>query len=251
MNSQQAKETLLLYRPGMADPDDPDFAEALELVRREPELAQWFAEHCRLQETLHARFSQLPVPEGLKEQILSERKVRTRPNFKRRALQLGAGALAVLALTATLLFLRQPPHEDNTFANFRNRMASTVLRQYPQMDLETHDLARIRQYLAQQGQAAYALPPGLEKATPTGCATLSWHQRQLSMVCFNSGRNGKPNEPDLFLFIINRAAVQKAPPPVPEFVQLSRRFATASWSAGDQAYVLGVRGDQKLLRSYL
>ena len=251
MNSHQAKETLLLYRPGLADPDDPDFSEALELTRRDPELARWFEEHCLLQEALHAKFSQLLVPEGLKEQILSERKVATHPAFSRKALQLGAAAALVMVLAATLLLLRQAPREDNSFANLRNRMAGTVLRQYPKMDLETHDLVQIQQYLAQRGHGDYSLPVGLAKAVPTGCATLSWHERDLSMLCFNSGQNGKPNEPDVFLFVINRSAVQKAPPAIPELAQLTRHFATASWTSGDKAYILGVRGDEKLLRNYL
>jgi hypothetical protein len=250
VNNQQAKETLLLYRPGVADPDDPDFSAALELTQREPELGRWFAEHCRLQEALHARFSQLPVPEGLKEQILSERKVVTHPGFSRKALLLCAVAAVVLVLASALVFFRQPG-EDNSFSNFRNRMASTVLRQYPKMDLETHDLSQIQHYLAQHGNGDYVLPPALAKAAATGCATLSWHEKELSMLCFNSGQNGKPNEPDLFLFIINRSAVQKAPSQSPELVRLSRRFATAGWISGDKAYLLGARGDEKLLRSYL
>ncbi len=251
MNSQQAKENLLLYRPGVADPDDPEFAEARDFAQRDPELARWFEEHCQLQEALHAQFSQIQVPEGLKEQILSERKVHTRPNFARKALRLSAAvAVALLVLSAILVYFWQPA-DDNNFANFRNRMASNVLRQYPKMDLETNDLNQIHQYLARQGQGDYVLPQGLEKAVATGCATLSWHERELAMVCFNSGHSAQPNEPDLFLFIIERSAVQKAPPEVPELVRLSRRFTTASWTSGNKAYVLGARGDEKLLRTYL
>lgn len=252
MNSQQAKENLLLYRPGGADADDPDFAEALAQVQQDPELARWFEEHCQRQAALHAKFSQIAVPEGLKEQILSERRLQAPPPVVRHRVRWVAATAAVLAVLVVGAVLWQwPQSEDNRFVNFRNRMASTVLRQYPQMDLETHDLARIHEYLAAHGQGAYELPPGLQKAAATGCATLSWHEQPLAMVCFNTGRNGKPQEPDLFLFVIDRSAVWQAPAQTPEVVRLSRHFVTASWSSGNKTYVLGVRGDESLLRSYL
>lgn len=252
MNSQQAKENLLLYRPGCADPDDPDFAEALAQVQQDPELARWFEEHCRRQAALHAKFSQIAVPEGLKEQILSERKLLAPPPVVRPRRKWAAAAVSLVVLLVVGAVLWQwPQSEDNRFVNFRNRMASTVLRQYPQMDLETHDLARIHEYLAAHGQGGYALPAGLQKAAAAGCATLSWHEQPLAMVCFNTGRNGQPHEPDLFLFVIDRSAVRQAPPHTPEVVRLSRRFVTASWTSGSKTYVLGVRGDESLLRSYL
>jgi len=129
-------------------------------------------------------------------------------------------------------------------------MASTALRTYPQMDLETNDLNQIRQYLAQhQGHADYTLPKALAQTLPTGCKILPWHGRTVSMVCFNSGKNGSPNTPDLFLFVIDRAALSNPP----DSSQLSRisSLTTASWSSGDKTYVLGGLGNEEFLRRYL
>src|SRR5262249_32695874 len=39
MNSEQAKEILIIYRPGTADREDPDIAAALELAKADTELA--------------------------------------------------------------------------------------------------------------------------------------------------------------------------------------------------------------------
>ena len=77
MTPQQAKEILSLYRPWAADAHDPEFAEALSLVRQDAELARWFEEHCVVQSAIHERFRQFPVPEGFKEQIISEHKARS------------------------------------------------------------------------------------------------------------------------------------------------------------------------------
>src|SRR5260370_3765428 len=73
MTNQQAKEILMLFRPGTDDPADPDFARALALAKGDPELASWFDEHCQAREAIRVRFKAIAVPEGLKEQILAER----------------------------------------------------------------------------------------------------------------------------------------------------------------------------------
>jgi len=49
MNHNEAKDILLLYRPGTADVADPQIAEALALAQRDAELARWFGEHCARQ----------------------------------------------------------------------------------------------------------------------------------------------------------------------------------------------------------
>jgi len=45
VNSQQAKAILMLYRPGVSEPDDSELAAALDLAKRDPELQRWLLEH--------------------------------------------------------------------------------------------------------------------------------------------------------------------------------------------------------------
>src|SRR5437867_7410850 len=71
MDSRLAKEILLRYRPGTADASDQEYAEALEQAKRDPELGRWFAQHQAFHNTIRDRFKQLPVPVGLKEDILA------------------------------------------------------------------------------------------------------------------------------------------------------------------------------------
>jgi len=250
MNRQQAQEILLLYRPGTADAQDPDFAAALALAQKDRELVRWLQEQSLVQHALRAKFRQIPVPEGLKEQILSERKAHTSLPLKRRLILSAVCGVCILLLAAVILPLPRS-REDKSFANFRSRMVRTVAREglYPRMDLETNDLAQIRQYLAQhQGHGDYVLPGGLQNITGTGCAVLQWREKRVSMVCFNSGKNPAPNGSDLFLFIIKRADVPKAPPSgAPLFAQRNR-LATASWTYGDKTYVLASLGDEASLR---
>jgi hypothetical protein len=43
MSIEDAKLILSAYRPGDQDADDPQFREALELTRHDPDLARWIA----------------------------------------------------------------------------------------------------------------------------------------------------------------------------------------------------------------
>lgn len=247
MNKQEAKQVLLLYRPGMEP--DTELKEAMAVAQLEPELQEWFKQHCTFQEALRRSFRQVPVPEGLKEQILSERKAYFSPALTRRASLIAACGL-FLALLATVWFSARRPVEDRTFANFQSRMVRTVARAYPQMDLETNDLQEIRKFLVQQhAPGDYQLPAGLQKADSTGCAVLRWQDKPVSMVCFSSVRNVKT--PDLFLFVIQSGDAPKAPTAGPPQFSQVNGLATASWTQGDKTYLLASSGNEALVRKYL
>ena len=97
MNNQEAKEILQLFRPGTADEKDAAFDQARQLAKTDPELARWFDQHCRAYLALRRKFQAIPVPPGLKEQILSERKIR-RPFFQKHWGPLLAAAAVVVLL---------------------------------------------------------------------------------------------------------------------------------------------------------
>jgi len=244
VDSRQAKEILLLYREGIDRPDDPEFAEALALASRDPVLATWLEQQRAVRSALRASFKQIAVPEGLKEQIVSERRARMTLAFKRKAL-LASAAAAVLLIATAVVILNRPPGEDKHFSGFQSRMAGIVLRSYPQqMDLATNDLGQIHQYLVKQGQPDYILPAALAKTAGTGCKLLTWQGKPVSMVCLNSGKNGKPRQPDLFLFIINQTAVPDPSSVSPrELVQVSK-LSLLSWKQNGNLYLLGALGPQ-------
>ena len=72
MNVNEAKSILLLYRPGTAETEDPQIAEALELASSTPELTGWLVAHCACQSAISQKLRQITVPAGLKEQIISD-----------------------------------------------------------------------------------------------------------------------------------------------------------------------------------
>jgi len=69
VNTEQAKAILQHYRPSI-DAEELYFREALEQVQRDPELVQWFTEHCASYEAVRRALRQTPVPAGLYDGIL-------------------------------------------------------------------------------------------------------------------------------------------------------------------------------------
>lgn len=256
MNANEAKTILLLYRPGTADADDPQIADALALAKSDPALAVWFEQHCARQEALRAKFRQIATPAGLKEQIVSEQLAEIRRAARRKEKITVTVALTVIF--AALIFIasfwlpdlnfRGP---DLSLGNFQNQMAYTATSGYG-MSLLTNDLTQIHAYLAQNGAPAdYTLPAPLEKTSVAGCAIEAWSDKKVSLICFRVNPSLPANQSDLWLFVVDRKAVKHAPETdSPQFAQAGPLF-TAVWTQGGKLYLLGTRGDEATLRKFL
>lgn len=192
---------------------------------------------------LRRKFSQIAVPAGLEQQILSERKVVRPAVWWERRILLAAAAAIVLAVIAGYL-LHQP--EPQNFGAYRKKMAPLVSVDYKMM-LQTKDLNTIHQFLASNhGPANYVLTKEMEKQPAEGCALIDWHGQRVSLICLDRGE-----DPGLFLFIIDRSALPDPPPgPTPQFAQVGP-MTTASWTLGNNASVLASKGDEDYLRKFL
>lgn len=250
MNRDEAKQILLLYRPGTADDADPQIAGALALARNDPELARWLEEQLARQTAVRAKFQEIPVPAGLKEQIISEQRAAERRTSRRRKTLAAAAALAGMFVLLVWLLPARPT--DNTFAIYRSRMISSALRGYA-MDLVTNNPAAIRRYLAQrQAPANYDLPLPLQKREVAGCAVQRWQGANVSMICFRTGRPLPPGQQsDLWLFIVDRNSMRDAPGNTATQLAPVNRLMTATWTEGGKLYLLGTAGDEQAIRQYL
>jgi len=233
-----------MYRPGVDDANDPLVAEALAQSRREPELARWLEQQQGIDAVLGRKFKQIPVPEGLEQEILAERKI-VRPAiwWQRPVLLVAAAATVVLAAVAGYWW-RQP--EAQNFASYRQTMSHLVSGDYKMM-LETNNLNAVRQFLAaNHSPADYVLTAEMQKLPAEGCALINWHGRPVSLVCLDRGADN-----DLFLFIVNRSALPDPPAdPTPRFARVGQ-MTTASWTIGDTSYVLATKGGEDDLRKFL
>jgi len=251
VNVNEAKNILLLYRPGMADAEDSEIAEALALAKVDPDLGRWLEVHCARQFVIREKFRQITVPAGLKEQIISEQAASEKMISTRRTIQFAAAA-AILLFAVLAVFRFLPQASDDTLAVYQNQMVGVALRGYA-MDVQTNDAAAIRAYLVQNhAPADFVLPAPLQQAALVGCAVEDWQGVKVSMICF---RTGKPLAPgvasDLWLFVVDRTSVKNAPAgAAPQFTKVNR-LMTATWTQGGKTYLIGTAGDVLTLRQYL
>lgn len=242
MNPQEAKEILLMYRPGLGDDQDPEVAEALGLTRKDPELGRWFEEHRTFQAAMRDRFRQVRVPSALKDQILARHEAALVRVWWRNPLWQVA---AVLALLIGLAGVWLKPRTPDRFSDYQARMVRSALREY-RMDLVTNSMPQVRQFLAAKGAPAdYVLPKGLERLQLTGGGLLRWRSQPVAMVCFDRG-----DRQMLFLFVMNQSAVRDSPPETPQVAKVNK-LLTARWTRGGKTYLLAGPEEADFLQKYL
>jgi hypothetical protein len=250
VTTNEAKTILLAYRPGTPDAEDLQMAEALALAERDPELARWLEAHVARQGALRSRLRQIPVPAGLKEQIISERLAEQRRLAWRPVRALAAVAALVLIFSFAVFWPVRPG--PNTLNIYQNRMVGVALRGYA-MDLATNDLVQIRAHLARnRAPADFDLPAGLKQVEVSGCAVENWEGGKVSMICF---RTGKPlpagEQSDIWLFVVDSSSFKGLPAGDATRVSRINRLITASWTQGNKLYLLGTEGDEQTLKKYL
>ena len=240
MTHAEAKQILLLYRPGIDD-NEPEIREALRFAETDAELKAWLEGHKEFQRAAKQKFQKISVPENLRTKILTQQKI-VRPQFAFRNVALAIAAIVVLFLGLTVLFY---PKNSNRFAEYESRMVRGVLREY-HMDLVTNDLSQIRLSMAAHGAPSeFALPRGLEKLQVVGGGALKWRSNPVTMVCFNRG-DGQM----LFFFVLDRAAVKDSPEKTPQ-IRTINRLQSASWTRGDKIYVLAGPEEPNFAQKYL
>jgi hypothetical protein len=255
MTTEQAKEILLLYRPDTSDANDPQTAEALELAKGDGDLRLWLDAQVAAHEKIRRQFAAIPVSEGLREQIISERPVETGRSFSFGRVAVTCVLIVLVYFSGSFVF-RQSAHwwqerEAMRFTNYSEGMVFRAINAYG-MDLATADLKQIRAYFAaHQRPADYALPPNLAKATATGCVAGTWHGRPVAMICFRSPGKAADQGSDLWFFVINSRSLRDAPQNnTPEF-SMAGGVPVASWTADGQTYLLAYQGDVGQLKAML
>lgn len=247
MNRLEAQQILLAYRPGTADVNDPEVAEALALAQHDPALARWLEQQRAFHAAMRARFRKIEVPAHLKTSILARQKVPEiilpTPVWRRTPVWLVAAVSVVVLIGIAGVWLK--PRLPDRFANFQARMVGQALREY-RMDIVTNDMRQVRQFLAGSGAPAdYDLTRGLERLRLTGGGRLTWRNNPVAMVCFDRGDNQM-----LFLFVMKRSALKDPPPETPQLTKVHHLLA-ASWTKGDKAYLLAGPEESDFAGKYL
>jgi hypothetical protein len=242
MNNQETKLILQAYRCGGQDASDPLFAEALEQARRDPELQKWFAEEnaldARIQTSLQ---TEVPVPRELKSNLLALGKI-IRPTpwrwFQPMKLAAVAALLVLLGLAAFLLL----PQKPGQLASFRETMARYFMQQQGHVAFESHDMAKIQQWLQDRGmETNFELPTALHSRPAQGCRVVDWNGRKATMICFilEDGEH-------MDLFVVDRAGLPDFPESrAPQFAKADG-LMTATWAEAGKVYLLTGANKERL-----
>lgn len=250
MNAEQAKQILQHYRPTVDD-NDPQFAEALALARRDPQLAAWLAGQSASYDALRRKLRQTPVPADLRDRILARQPARAPVVWWRRpAFAVGLVALALLLnVVGYFAFWRETPGVPvDPFTAYLNTTTAWAASGYS-MDAKTSDPEALRRLFAERGSPTdYVLMPGLAALSLEGGNVLNWDGHKVSVLCYETpGQEGG----DVWLFVCDRTAIPQTPATeTPRFTTVNG-LAAATWTRGDRLYVLAARGSRADLEKLL
>lgn len=245
MNSQQAKQVLVGYRPGIDDTSDPRIAEALRQLERDPELALWYEQLQRADDIIRRRLREMSVPADLKQRILAEQKI-VRPNFvRRKPLLITAAAAAIIVLSVVSLWFFQRS-ASNGLKAYRADMVRYVSSSYSSTFVKATSFDELRQILASRNWPSdFVVPDRLKSVTVIGGSAVEWKGHKVALACMKEGRRG------LWLFTIEKVALPDAPKTESPQIQEIESMPTAAWSQDGKSYLLTVQGDESLLKKFL
>ncbi|HXT40120.1 MAG TPA: hypothetical protein VN887_08860 [Candidatus Angelobacter sp.] len=243
MNRDEAKYILRAYHLGGQDADDPQFQEALGMVKSDPVLAKWFAHEQALDIRLSEKIRAFPVPPDLRTQLLAARKVIPLHVWWRPPAWIAVAAACAALMAAFTVFLLRPSG-NRQFAEFRSYVADTTAK-LDHLDLMSNDVDEVRRWLRDRSAPDdFVTPASLNGRPRIGCRVFEWKGQHVSLVCFRieGGR-------EAHLFVVDRATLRGAPNgTMPEFAMMDG-IATASWSKDRRTYVLATdAGEEELKR---
>ena len=105
MNTNEAKEKLLLYRERIDDAD-PRFQEALAQVRRDPELAEWLREQMNCYDAIRSKLREVEPRSDLAEKVVRNQPIPFRRDWT-QMLKLAAAIILSAGITAVAMTLWQ------------------------------------------------------------------------------------------------------------------------------------------------
>jgi len=233
MTNEEAKLILQAYSPNGRSASDPNFQAALNHVRCNHQLADWFAN----EQALDARISKsliesLKPPPNLKSRLLAQ-KVIVRPVawWRKRSHQLAlAGCAALVTIFFAVHFGHTGPLE---FAAYRQEMGESAAEGIEPIAEVPPNLFQVRRWLTENElDAGFMAPRGLNGGAISNCRVVDWRGKKVYIICYRL-----ENHETAHLVVIDRSALKDAPPESPVFDQLGK-VATVSWSRGSHTYMI-------------
>jgi hypothetical protein len=251
MNRDETRLILQAYRPGGKDADDPYFADALAMVKCDPELAAWFAEQQAFDSRISRSLQQVTVPSRFKSEILARHKNEPAPalNWWRQVFVLQSPAswalAAVILMVLGLALFWNQSRVESGFTEYSARMVNAAMLDQHHVDREVGNLkAALASLPINLTDSQLSLPIRLDRGNGlNGCRTLAWHGQNVAMLCFRPAGGGHVD-----LFVTAAAIFPDAPPADQPRFATSNGTPTASWTHDGEAYLAVSHSDETLLK---
>lgn len=229
MTNEEAKFVLRAYRAHGADAGDEALAEALARVRRDPDLARWFAAEQAFDRAVAEKLAAVAPPPELREAILAGVKAGAplRAPWWRAPAWLGLAASLVLLLGVAGFWTTRANAASEDITDF----AADYVAAGFFLGEHGADIAELRAWLEQQkAPLPTVLPEGFHRLRSLGCKRIDYRGKQVSLICFGDGK-------EYHLFVARRDDFPTMP--VRERPQYFKRkgFAGAAWSDARNHYV--------------
>jgi hypothetical protein len=246
MNRDEAKYILRSYHLSGRDADDPQFQDALEMLKHDPELRKWFSCEQTVDQKLSDAFRAFPVPPGLKGELLAARKVVPQRAWWQHTAWISTAAASLALLGMLSVFLGRATHK-RPFAEFHSYIVETAGK-LDHLDIRTGDLARVREWLRDhRAPDDFVIPGQLNGKSSIGCRVFSWDGQRVSLVCFGIADNKVAH-----LFVMDRSALTNWPEGgVPQIEAADSGVATAAWSDSKRVYIVALEKGEEDLRRLL
>jgi hypothetical protein len=243
MDNREAKFILSAYRPASQDAADPRFSEALEQTQRDPILRRWFEESIVFDAAVTEKFSNIEVPNDLRESILVGARV-SRPAPAAPLKWAIAACIVLFAIAGALVVQQNTKLHLAGWQEEGLRTISALVAGQSKFDAESHVGADLIRWLKTNGGlTSEKLPKNFERLESLGCKTFPWKGTPVSVICFMRLDGG------LIHLVAARASFDQAEGE-PQFLQRGE-WATATWREGEMIYMLALEGSPDQLRSYL
>ena len=257
MKRERARQLLGVFRPGGQDISDPQMAEALRCVKRDPALAEEFAEQRRFDgevgAVVRAMADATIAPVDLKAALLAIRLPATtpshsspatepapgkiiRPPFWRaplgqdwRARAAAAAVILLLSIATVRIFHRPAP----LLSDLRHDLIANDWAGDPHLDFQSSDLGAIKTWISNQGFSdGVVLPSALNDLHLQGCRMVYRDGKAIPLLCFGHGAK------HFHLFVIDHVGFPDLPATdAPDFEKCGP-WTTASWRFSGNTYVL-------------
>lgn len=242
MDSQEAKFILQAYRPDGRDAANPVFQQALAQAKSDPSLAAWLADEQAFDTAISRKLRSVPTPHTLKPAILAGLHLSQQVRWWSQP-SLWAVATSLVLLLGSIVVLKTHQGPSMTLGEFRSHATDYV----SQIELQHRsvDVNELQGWLKQQNSpSGKILPAALSKAQSIGCRTLTWNGSKVALICFQS-------EPELHLFIVRTSDLRNAPDGTIPLFAKTGNITTASWTKGDETFVLTSTGSETDLEKFL